>query len=244
MIKGKPLFRRRLKTFWRETLHTTLGIPYAGLYGIPQTLLKHLRRDEPIHLVDVGAYNGDFTFGLACYCGLHAGVMVEPLPHKAAKLRERFPEADYRIFECALADKSGVTDLRVNDDEATASLLPLRRDLPELNSLLVGKERVLSCAQRTLDSIVAEANVSTIDLLKIDVQGVEHLVLAGGRETLKRTKRVWTECSFKPLYSGSSTFSDLYAALTGCGFQLVELSEACRSVTGELLQADAFFVKG
>jgi FkbM family methyltransferase len=243
MIREKPLFRRRLKTFWRQTLKATLGIKYAGLYGIPRLLLHHLRRNEPIHLVDVGAYDGNFTFGLACYCGLLSGVMVEPLPHKAAALKERFSAPDYRVFDCALADKPGKTELHVNEIEATSSLLQLSRQMHEWDGLQLGKERIIPCAQRTLDSVVAEANVPVIDLLKLDVQGAEHLVLAGGEEALKKCKRIWIECSFKPLYAGSSTFNDIYGLLAARGFQLLELSEAFRSSTGELLQVDALFAR-
>jgi FkbM family methyltransferase len=243
MIRERPIFRRRLRIFWRQTLEATLGLKYAGLYGIPRLLLQHLGRNKPIHLVDIGAYDGAFTFGLACYCGLLSGVMVEPLPHKAAALKERFRGPDYRVFECALADQPGKTELHVNQMEATASLLQLRREMQEWDGLPLGKDRVIPCAQRTLDSVIAEAGVPVIDLLKLDVQGVEHLVLAGGEEALKKSKRIWTECSFKPLYAGSSTFGDIYGLLAARGFRLLELSENFRSTTGELLQVDALFAR-
>jgi len=97
MIREKPIFRRRLKTFWRQTLEATLGLKYISLYGIPRLLLQHLGRNEPIHLVDIGAYDGAFTFGLACCCGLLSGVMVETLPHKAAALKKRFRRQEYRV---------------------------------------------------------------------------------------------------------------------------------------------------
>jgi hypothetical protein len=60
---------------------------------------------------------------------------------------------------------------------------------------------------------------------------------------LKKTRRIWTECSFKPLYAGSSTFGDIYGLLAARGFRLLELSENFRSTTGELLQVDALFAR-
>lgn len=206
-------------------------------------LLRHLHRRQPLHLVDVGAHDGDFTFGLACYTGLLSGVMVEPLPHKAAGLRQRFGRPGYHVFECALADRPGQVELHVNAMDATSSLFSARREMPEWRGLPLGEERVIACPQRTLDSVVAEAGLPRVDLLKMDVQGAEHLVLQGGPETLARTGMVWTECSFKPLYTGSSTFSDLYRLLEPLGFQLSEFNPALRSADGELLQVDALFVK-
>ncbi len=242
MIRERPILRRHIKALLRQAM-AGCGIPYEGLYGIPEMLLKHLPKNEPVRLVDVGAHDGDFTFGIACYCGLHTGVLVEPLPHKATALKERFRAREYHVFGCALADRAGTVDLRVNEIEATASILSIRRDLQELDGLTLGQERIVSCEQRTLDSVIAEVGLSGVDLLKLDVQGAEHLVLAGATKTLLGTRRVWTECSFKPLYAGSSTFMDLHALLTGCGFQLIELNPAFRSRSGELLQVDALFAR-
>ena len=242
MIQEKPLFRRRLKAAFRLALQSTLRIPCPGVYGIPFVLLARLQKNVPLYVVDVGAHDGDITFGLACYCGLEAAVLVEPLPHKAAKLREKFRPPHYHVFECALAAAPGEAELRVNEMEATSSLFSIRRDMPELNALPLGQERVVRVAQRTLDSVIAEANLPRIDVLKIDVQGAEHLVLSGAAETLRRTRIIWTECSFKPLYEGSSTFTDIYTTLDAAGFRLLEMSPAFRSPSGELLQSDLLFV--
>jgi len=78
-------------------------------------------------------------------------------------------------------------------------------------------------------------------LLKIDVQGVEHLVLEGGKQALLNTSFVWMELSFKPLYIGSSVFHDIYSMMEKSGFILLELSPGHRSPINELLQADALF---
>lgn len=243
MIRERPLFRRRLKALWRQALQSTLKIPCHSVYGISMPLLRHLHRGRPLHLVDVGAHDGDFTFGLACYTGLLGAVLVEPLPHKASALRQRFGRPGYHVFECALADRADQAELHVNDMEATSSLFCARREMTAWLGRSLREERVITCAQRTLDSVVAEAGLPGVDLLKLDVQGAEHLVLQGGPETLARTGMVWTECSFKPLYTGSSTFSDLYGLLEPLGFQLSEFNPALRSAAGELLQVDALFIK-
>lgn len=243
MIREYPPLRRRLKTRLRRFLNATIRMPLHALHGVPVVLLKHLPEQTPITLVDVGAHDGDFTFGIACWCGLNQSVMIEPLPHKAAGLRKRFRPPHYQVFECALAAEPGKAVLLVNEMEATSSLLHLPREIPEVAELKLGQERRIECVQRTLDSVVAEAAQDRIDLLKIDVQGAEHLVLAGAKATLARTHIVWIECAFKKIYDGASTFPDLYAMLNGAGFQLMDLSPAWRGPTGELLQVDALFIR-
>ena len=96
----------------------------------------------------------------------------------------------------------------------------------------------------TLDDLFGMFDISSADLLKIDVQGAEHLVIRGGQNALRKTERVWTEVSFKPLYESSSTFTDVYHALYELGFSLMEISHGFRGPDGELLQADALFVRG
>ena len=243
MIKERPLFRRRLKARWRLALQATLKIPCRGVYGLSYTLVQHLDPKKPISLIDVGAHDGEFAFGVACYCGLTKGILVEPLPDKLPKLQARFRPPNYHVFGCALAAEAGTAVLRVNELDATSSLLALRRDIPEVQGLALGKERLVECPQRTLDSVAAEAGLDGIDLLKIDVQGAEHLVLAGARSALERTRMIWVECSFKPIYDGSSTFSDIFSTLNAAGFQLLDWSPAWRSASGELLQVDALFTR-
>ena len=93
----------------------------------------------------------------------------------------------------------------------------------------------------TLDNITADLPI--IDLVKIDVQGAEHLVLAGAVETLAKSALIWTEVSFKPLYEGSCVFEEIYKTLDMAGFRMVSLDPGFRSADGELVQADALFQK-
>ena len=81
-----------------------------------------------------------------------------------------------------------------------------------------------------------------VDLLKLDVQGVEHRVLAGASETLARTRLLWMEMSFQPLYAGSETIEKMIALCRQKGWVLSHLEEGFRSSEGELLQVDALFV--
>ena len=96
---------------------------------------------------------------------------------------------------------------------------------------------------RTLDQVVAEARITEYrPQISIDVQGAEHLVLAGANQALENTTAVYTEVSFRPLYHGSSVFSDIYAMMKEREFFLAALEPGFAAMTGELLQADALFL--
>jgi FkbM family methyltransferase len=232
---------KAVKTLIKKYLYAALNVPY-NTFGVPTAITKHFKKHQSIVLIDIGAHDGDFTKAIEKYCGVSLGLLVEPIPCKANLLRQNFNSQKYQIFDCVLSSSAGTSDFRVNALEMTSSILDIQRNMPELSGLELGDLEVIQCFTRTLDSIVAKTDIYKIDLLKIDVQGAEHLVLAGAKETLLKVAMVWTEVSFKALYDGSSTFTDIYNLLTQAGFQLLEIEPGFRSFDGELLQADALFI--
>jgi FkbM family methyltransferase len=232
---------RKFKEFIKERVSDRLNIPYSSS-GLPISLVKHLKKGQPINLVDVGSYNGDFTEALAGYCGISRGLLIDPLPHKVANLRQRFHPPTYQVFECAVSASNGTIEFEVNETEVTSSILSIRKEMPELGDISLGVNKRIKCDTRTLDNIVKEANIDAIDILKIDVQGAEHLVLMGAKEVLKKTSMIWSEVSFKALYEASSRFMDIYDMLLPFGFKLIEIEPGFRGPDGEMIQGDALFI--
>ena len=169
--------------------------------------------------------------------------MIEALPHKVKKLRAEFVNPKYTVVECAASDRDGIVDFEMNEIDETSSLLKIRRELPELSAIKMGKATTLSVQARTLDGIAGEAGICEIDLLKIDVQGAELKVLAGAPMTLPRTRFVWMEVSFKPLYENSATFFEMYEQMQRHGFGLLDMTCAFRAPNKEMLQANGLFFR-
>ena len=67
---------------------------------------------------------------------------------------------------------------------------------------------------RTLDGVAQEEGISSIDLLKLDVEGHELAVLEGARETLARTRAVQFEFGGSNIDSGAF-LRDIVALLGG-----------------------------
>lgn len=231
---------QNIKQSIREYILRRLNIPY-NRYGIPTPLMKHLCEGEPVTVIDIGAHNGDFTEAIALYCGIKKAVLVEPMPQHYELLGKRFPAPEFKVINNAVSDVRGTSYFEVNKAKATSSLLRIKRDMPELQEVDAQLICRIECQTITLDDVFNAAELSSVDLIKIDVQGAEHLVIRGGEYALRRTKILWVEASFKPLYESSSTFMDIYDALYALGFKLMEISPCFQGPDGELLQADTLF---
>jgi len=210
---------------------------------IASYISKYLKNDGAITFIDIGAHRGDFFNQILKHYRIKRTVLIEPIPHLANYLTENFTKDNVVVYNNAISDKDNESiEFQINEFEETSSILPFKSQMSELSNVNTKPARKEKVLMRTLDSIADELNLESIDLIKIDVQGVEHLVIKGGADTLTRTKFIWVELSFKPLYVGSSVFNDIYSLLEEFGFLLLELSPGHRSSNEELLQCDALFV--
>ena len=223
--------------------HIVRGEPSSWRDEVPRAVLYHVPNDQPFCVVDIGAHDGDFTRAFSSKFNVARARMVEALPSKAEKLRTEFQPPQYTVVECAVSDRTGPANFEMNEDQASSSLLKIHRHLPELSAVRLGKSTTLTVQTRTLDDIAIEAGITKIDLLKIDVQGAEAKVLAGASHILGRTRFVFVEVSFKPLYENSPSFFDIYAQMDAAGFGLLEVTPEFRAPNREMIQADGLFFR-
>jgi FkbM family methyltransferase len=203
-------------------------------------LLKHLNKNK-INLVDIGAHRGAFVKMIEERIGIANAILVEPIPACFKYLKTEFGSR-YTVLNNLILDKSSENVLfHIYDYAETSSILVIK-DIEEHSGIEIGLNSDINISSLTLDVLYATHLRNTqIDLLKVDVQGAEHLVLAGAEQALKQTNFAWVEVSFKQLYDNSMLFSDIYNLMVQSGFILLEISPGHRSVAKELLQADALF---
>lgn len=229
-----------LKHSMRDYLLRRFDLPRKS-HGLPFVLWTKLPKDNPLKLVDVGAHNGAFTKAVERLRDIERGVLVEPIPSKAAMLREAFRPPAFDVFECLLGETEGTMSIEVNEAQATSSVLRIHRDLPEFSQVRLGTAQHIECRTLTLDRVVEMVRLDRIDLLKLDVQGFEDRVLRGGTCSLAKTNLIWTEVSFVSLYENSCMFAEVHQVLRGAGFLLLGIEPGFRAPDGELLQADALY---
>jgi FkbM family methyltransferase len=129
-------------------------------------------------LVDVGANIGFFTVRFARWVSEGGRVVaIEPEPMNFERLRHALRKRDLldrvETIQGVAAESDGVLRLAVN---------PLHPADHRIASSGVEVKAV------TLDRVLAAHGWPPVALIKIDVQGAEHRVLSGARETLRRLR--------------------------------------------------------
>jgi len=83
-----------------------------------------------------------------------------------------------------------------------------------------GERSQIRVRQTTLDTVMEERNVGSVDLLKVDVEGAELLVLQGGERCLTQAPRPLLLCEFNDVRAApyGHTGSQVYAWLHDRGY--------------------------
>lgn len=197
-------------------------------------------------VIDVGANIGKYGRRLredVHYRGRIAS--FEPLEAAFESLRqEARNDPGWQVFNCALGDEESESVINVARNSESSSILDMlpqhKKAAPESAYYTTQKIKV-----RTLDSVFPEIRKDARRIyLKIDTQGYESKVLAGGRHSLPHVSMVQMEMSLAPLYSNELLFADMLGVMQGLGFRLIGLETGfCDPVSGHVLQADGFFTR-
>jgi FkbM family methyltransferase len=210
-----------------------------------QRVLRYLRDRNIATVFDVGANKGQFAQRLRA--GGYRGRIVsfEPLPDAHAVLVETArADADWQVAErCALGAARGEAEIHISGNSIGSSLLPMldrhARMFP--GSVYIGTARTPVATLDEFWARYADPSKGRV-ALKIDTQGFEREVLAGGRQSLPGIELVHFEASLVPLYDGEPTFTAICQILEAAGFHALSIDPfLIDKLNWEVVQADFTF---
>jgi len=195
-------------------------------------------------VLDVGAASGAYGRELRDFGYTGDIVSFEPLTRPYQRLREASAgDARWSSLQTALGSETGRATINVASNSDSSSLLPMadahRTAAPQVD--YVDTEEI---DVARLDDVVADRlTSSTRPFLKLDTQGFEKEVLAGGPRTLSQSVGIQVELSFVELYDGGMLVDEAISLLYGEGFRMVGIDQGMTSPQGQLLQADGVFFR-
>lgn len=211
---------------------------YSWLQGIPsvshteinkENIRKHIDKENPT-ILEIGCNDGTHSLWLhnifknpTIYC-------FEPDPRAISRFKKKVGHnPNIHLFEIALSDHDGEIEFHQSGGELTDEQL---KEMPEGwdNKLTEGwdlsgsirkpKEHLnlhpwvtfdkkILVTTSTLDNWCKKHNIDNIDFIWMDVQGAETDVFKGGKNTLPKTRFIYTEYNNQELYEGQLNLKQL-----------------------------------
>jgi FkbM family methyltransferase len=209
-------------------------------------LARELESRGIITVFDIGANVGQFAESMRRSGYRGRIISIEPLPAAHAELLKRAKrDSSWLVHPRGAATRSGGT-IVINVSSNSVSSSPLEV-LPSHTSAAPESMTVakVECTSWPLDEIVGQyCHRLEPVFVKIDTQGFEAEVLAGGTATIERAQGLMLELSLVPLYEGQSLWRTLVDQLEDRGLQIWRIDPAFEDRTsGQTLQVDAMFFR-
>jgi FkbM family methyltransferase len=223
-----------LASFIAEKLNRLLRSRWA-LRAEFEALLRTAYRAGEIRVVyDIGAHKGRWARYIKSLLP-----DVEPYLFEANPLHAReLAATGFKYFLSALS-RPGVTSAAfysLEDDSGSTGASFYRERTPQYAAVA---EQVL--AAKTLREVVAEERLPLPDFVKLDTQGSELDVIAGGEDIVRHASHLLVEIPFVEYNRGAPGAGDYLAALATLGFYPLALVEQ-HHYQGVLIQADVLFI--
>lgn len=183
-FKARQLFYQAGGTWIRRGIFERFGstrFSKPALYDLDDKLAHYLP-DHPGTFVEAGAHDG-YTQSNTYWLERQgwSGVLVEAIPALAAKARRRRPRS--RVFNCALVAEAKPGDtitVTYGDLMSVVSHAEGATSHASQGAATAGSDVYdVTVPARTLTSVLDEADMGEIDLMVLDIEGLELDVLRG-----------------------------------------------------------------
>jgi len=195
-------------------------------------------------ILDIGANTGQFASQIHRVLPDATIYSFEPLEDCYNELLKRMGHiTKFRGFNFALGEKNGQAEIYRNDYTPSSSFLPME-ELHKQAFPFTAHATPQKAEIRRLDDISDKLNIVDNVLVKIDVQGMEDRVIAGGEKLMSRASVLIIETSFEPLYTGQPLFDRIYDLLHQRGYIYAGSENPGRDPKdGRILYCDSLFCK-
>jgi FkbM family methyltransferase len=227
MRRGLEILLTLLPQEFIQRLGTHLGVP-----SIRWSLMQLKRFGFlPFHIMDVGAFRGDWAKICAQIFPESQITCVEPQDHVQDILRGLAANhSNIRVIQTLLG----------KDIEDSVSF----NELGPGSSVLLSKEKGEGKSMETIDHLVDSGICNPPEFLKLDVQGYEIEVLEGYKQHFSACQVIQCELSLIAIVQGTPLLHDVVTYFHERGFEMWDVDELIRAPSdGAVWQLDALFCK-
>jgi FkbM family methyltransferase len=197
-------------------------------------------------VIDVGANEGQFAREVRAALPGTAIYSFEPLPDVFSTLQAwTKTQRDVRAFNVALGETDATMEFRICVEHHYSSSLLRSTPLNDATFPQTKNQTTAKVPVRTLDGWIEEQGLALEPelLIKLDVQGYEDRVIAGGAHTFGRAAACILEVNIDALYEGQARFVDLVGKLDALGLRYAGNLDQAHAPDGHVIFLDAVFVR-
>ena len=174
-------------------------------------------------IIDLGANIGTTAMIFSRHVGsLGKVIAVEPVTHSIIEKNLRFNQmTNVKVIPAAVSNKNGETEIEISDFCLDSSIA--KRSYTTSANYYSKK---ISVSLITIDQLVQDLGLEKIDIIKMDIEGVEELALAGAIETIKKYHPKWSISSYHIDHTNELQHPKLVNILKSYGYKVKEIAES------------------
>jgi FkbM family methyltransferase len=182
-------------------------VPHLIMDGFWESWLTQCmaRVIKPEHIcLDIGANFGYFTLLMSELANRGRTIAIEPNPEIAKYLvMTKSVHAPFEVVETALSDFEGTIDLIIPIEHPGSASITEKHLMPE------GEQKKTNVKVQPLDKLVRDLGLSRVDIIKIDVEGVEPQVFESATETFANNPDLQIFMEYSPFaYEDPQAFTE------------------------------------
>jgi FkbM family methyltransferase len=148
----------------------------------------------------------------------------------------------FNIYPLAVSNFDGNSFININEDSNSlnnSGLSSLKTS--ELSNISIIKKSVVECIR--MDSFIKQNKISTIDFVKIDVEGNDFEVIEGFGDKIDIVKAIQVETSNISIFNDEKTIHEIYNYLISRNFVLAKYYLSINNIQGDALFVNKKYLK-
>jgi len=211
----------------------------SQLLGISQLPIKTI--------LDIGANKGQFVKRIVKIFPDADIYAFEPIPdacHQLTKWAAR-QNKPIKTYQLALGDRDREIEMNLHKMFSASSSLLSTTELSNRKYPMTQKQEKIMVRQKKLDDILStdRANLIADILIKLDVQGYEDRVIAGGAKIFQQARACIVEISLDRLYQKQANFKTIFTLLSNLGYEYRGNIDQVRDRDGHIIFLNAVLIK-